>query len=532
MLTFLMLIVAALAFVRLGALLLGALPRPDIHTSIVATAWRITGHDIHDPLVARAIAANLLPMMGADDGDDDEDGEGGVATEAEKAIGKKADKLRGDLIKRIGEMVKEDAPTGEDKGEVEKREKELGDMVDKLRDLAADRKSDEVKAFEEEFSGRLDGLKDQLEELSRQPARDPKGMGRVQRAKGDRYESDSGNLFLDMKQSAAKSNHKLGEALREHEEKFSSPEREKAWATGDLEDVDLVLPEIQEALPFLRAQARVVQLCREIRTGSPAVEFPVFTSGLDVGHHDDQGDNPPDKAESDPTFDLLVARVYTIAGLTEVPNSTLEDFPAARGWISTELGRATGIQEEIDVLSGDGVGEPLGILTNGDIPTRAVDTLGGASAGRNLITSIFRASQQVRINGHTEPTDGIMNPALWTDIALSFEDAIGFLYGPVNSHTEGGPTEQPPARVLGLPITWSSYIPTNEGDDDNESSMVVGNFQDAIVLRRSPFRVDVDTSIGFKKNRTWFRGEERMGFIVVRPVSFVKITGAVPSPVA
>jgi hypothetical protein len=54
---------------------------------------------------------------------------------------------------------------------------------------------------------------------------------------------------------------------------------------------------------------------------------------------------------------------------------------------------------------------------------------------------------------------------------------------------------------------------------------------DGIVLRRSPFRIDIDTSVGFKKNLTSFRGEERMGFIVVRPKSFVKITGAKPSPV-
>jgi HK97 family phage major capsid protein len=475
------------------------------------------------PAMAQRFAFPIAGADGATDVLDDVE-----LTEGEKAlkkeIGEQVDKLQGQLVERLKGIT---VASGADREEVEKREAELKGHVDKLIGLAQKEKSTEVTDFERELAERLGGLEKQLEKLGKLPVSDPAGAVRPKaRAQGDRYKSDSENLFLDMREAVKRGDHKLAEAIREHEEKFADPERQKAWASEDLEDVDLIVPEIQQALPFLRAQARAVQLFREIRTGSPAVEFPVFKTGLTVGHVK-EGEAKP---ESDPEFDLEVARVFTIAGISDVPNPTLEDFPAARGWIATELGAATGAQEEVDVLLGDGAGEPLGLLKNADIPTRAVDAVAEASAGRNLITSIFRGAQQVRVNGHMEPTDGLVNPAVWTDIALSFEDSIGFLYG-VNSNTAGGPAEAPPPRILGLPITWSAYVPNTDGEGEDESPIVVGNFMDGIVLRRSPFRIDIDTSVGFKKNLTSFRGEERMGFIVVRPKSFVKITGAKPSPV-
>lgn len=439
-----------------------------------------------------------------------------------KEVGDKADELRSKLVNRLAEIK---AGDGEGKEEVERREKELGEQVDVLIGLARKQESDEVKAFKRDLEERLDGFKGQMEKFMARPAGTPKGGAGAGPlvTKEDAYPGD--NLFLDMK--LARKDTQAAERVREYEEKFAGPDRIKAWASGELEEVDLILPDIQQALPFLRAQAKIVQLFREIRTNSPSIEFPVWKSGLTVGHVKD-GEGKP---ESEPTFDLELARVFTIAGVSDIPNPLLEDFPAARGWVSTELGSATGAQEENDVLTGGGEGEPLGLWTNEEIPDRALSVIAEASLGRKLIDSIFRGAQQVRINGFTEPTDVGLNPAVWTDIALSFEDSIGFLYGPPVSQTAGAPAEQPPARIMGLPVTWSSYVPLDEGGGEDETSVVVGNYQDGIVLRRSPFRIDVDSSPGFKKNLTTFRGEERMGFIVVRPKSFCKVTGIKPSPV-
>lgn len=454
----------------------------------------------------------FLPSIAGADGATDE------LTDDEKAeakkIGDAISQLQTDLKDRLGEMK---GKSGEDKVEVERREAELAKQVDKLIGLEEKRQSGAVDDFQAELKERLEKAEKDLKELGDQPVRRPVGAVGGHPSLKDRYEGD--NFFLDLKNGLR--DHNVADQIRAYEEKFRKEERQKSWAIGDLEDADLVLPDIQMALPFLRAKTAVVQLCRELRTSSPAVEFPVYKSGLSVGHVE-PGEPKP---ESTPTFDLEVARVFTIAGITDVPNQTLEDFPAARGWISTELGAATGAQEEVDVISGDGVGEPLGFLNNTDIPVRKADATEGASAGRNLISSIFRGAQDVRTKGFAEPTGVALNPVAWTDVVLSFESNIGFLYGPPQmSSGDGPPAAQPPARVMGLPVTWSSYIPTAWGKENKRTPIIVGNFNDAIVLRRAPFRIDIDTSIGFKKNMTTFRGEERMGFIVVRPKSFVIIS--------
>jgi HK97 family phage major capsid protein len=502
-------------------------------------AWRLRGvyrafrkvglvaawESLRNPTLAKMFA---FPICGADGSTDVLDPNDVDLSEGEKKelkeIGEKAAKLRADLMSRLQEMKGKD---GTDKEEVERREKELGEQVDRLIQLEEKRESTELTDFKAELEERLERLSAQMKDAGRRPIGPPKGIGPTV-AKEDAYPGD--NMFRDIVR-AKKGDHGAGQRYTEYEEKFINPEREKAWAQGELEENDLILPDVQAALPFLRAQARATALFRELRTNAPSVTFPVFKSGLKAGFVK-HGEAKP---EAEPTFDLRVAEIFTLAGISDIPNPLLEDFPAARGWIASELGAVTGAEVEIAILSGDGTGEPLGLFENTEIPTRKLDATAKASAGRNIITSIFRGAQQVRIEGFMEPTDVLMNPAAWTDVVLSFEENIGFLYGPPQQEgtsESGPPLNTPPARILGLPVTWSSYVPANEGAEENETSIVVGNFMDGVVLRRAPFRIDVDTSVGFKKNLTSFRGEERMGFIVVRPKSFVKVTDLVPSPVS
>lgn len=443
-----------------------------------------------------------------------------------KDLGETTTAMRTKLFDRLKEKAVGDV-NQEDKAEIERREKELGEQVDKLIGLAEKQESTEMADLKKDLSERLERFEAQMKDMGRRPVGPPKSGSPVTVAKEDAYEGD--NLFMDILKSK-KGDYEAGRRVSEYAEKFHGPDRLKAWAQGELEENDLILPDVQAALPFLRAQAKATALFRELRTNAPSVTFPVFKTGLKVAivKHGEK------KPESEPEFDLRLAEVFTLAGLSDIPNPLLEDFPAARGWISSELGSATGAAVEIQILTGDGEGEPLGLYTNKEIPTRKPDEVAKASVGRNIITSIFRGSQQIRIIGFMEPTDVLLNPAIWTDVVLSFEENIGFLYGPPQMEgttQDGPPLNTPPARILGLPVTWSSYVPTDEGKEKDETSVVVGNFMDGVVLRRAPFRIDVDTSVGFKSNLTCFRGEERMGFIVVRPKSFVKVGGFKPSPV-
>lgn len=471
------------------------------------------------PTYQEWLASRYVPIAGAE-GEGKDDGEGG--TGEKKQLEEKIDGLRTSLKDSILDSLKGGPPSGEDKQEIERREKELGKHVDDLTAILKDRESDEVKE-----------LKSRLAKLEREPAGDRKGAQTRTMKDGrggeiERKDYQGANFFHD-RVLAAKGDFNLAGKLTEYESQFRSPEREKAWATGGLETNDLVLPDVQAALPFLAAEAKVVQLCRELRTTASVVEFPVYQSGLTVAVVPELGIKPA----ADPTFALLSARVYVVAGTTQVPNQTLEDYPVARGWIASELGRSTGVKEAQLVLSGTGTGEPLGFLNNTSILGDAVDAGTGATNGRNIITTLFKEVQKVRSLGFTEPTDIVISPDAWSAVAMAFEGNIGFLLGAGGTEVAnaGAPTEQAKPRLLGLPVTQSPYLPANLGAGTNETVIVVGNFQDAVVLRRSPFRVDVDTSLGFRDNSTWFRGEERMGFIVPRPASFRKITGLTPAKI-
>lgn len=419
-----------------------------------------------------------------------------------------------ELIREVMEGSKDaDADT---KAELQKREEIAGKISDHLE--AGLKQSEGYQSF-------LRKLNERLEKLEKEPVGEPKGVASRSGRQLDYKKYERDNYFHDLTFGVHKNRDSEAiDAVKQYEAQFRTPDREKVWATGDLEDVDLIVPDVQPALPFLAAAAKTVQLCRELRTTTTSVEFPVYTSGLDV----DFTAETIQKPDSEPTFDLVTARVYTIAGTTEVPNQTLEDYPVARGWIASELGRATGVKENVTVLQGSGTGQPTGILNNSDITARPATQVGADADninGRAIIEATFRAIQDVRTAGFTEPTDIVMNPAVWTDIVLSFESNIGYLYGPPQG--SGFPEEEPKPRLLGKPVTLDAYVTTTYGSTTNQSPVIVGNFQDAIVLRRSPFRVDFDTSLGFRTNTTWFRGEERMGFIVVRPASFKVVTNIV-----
>lgn len=423
--------------------------------------------------------------------------------------------LRGGLVDAIGKALESDDPL--DKSETEKREKEVGEISDLV-----------VKAIKESNDAETAELKARVEELEKLPDSDPRSLaggkahegGRETKAgfaKVDRYKGD--NVFMDMRAAATGDSVKAQE-VREYLETVNAPDRVKAWATGDLEDADLVMPDIQAALPFLHDAANIVPLFREIRISGPSVEFPRYTSGLTVGVVPELTQKP----DSDPTFTLENARAHTIAGTTQVPNQTLEDYPAARAWIASELGYAVGEKENALVTNGTGIGMPLGLLQDPDVPGRAP----AIASAKAAIEQIFVSMQRVRKNGRRSPSDIVMSIDTWTVIAMAFEAGVGWLYGrPAGDGA--APTVEPKPRLLGLPVTQDVVIPDDQGDDDDESPTIVGNFQDGVVFRRSPFRVDVDTSLGFRDNSTWFRGEERMGYLTVRPDSFEVLETIKPS---
>jgi hypothetical protein len=123
-------------------------------------------------------------------------------TEGEKKeleeLGGKADELRSKLMERLGEMVSKGAD-GADKEEVERREKELGEKVDKLIPLLQKAESTELQDFKAELGERLKHFEEQMQKFGRQPIGSARG-GSPLVSKEDAYTGD--NIFLDKLQAA------------------------------------------------------------------------------------------------------------------------------------------------------------------------------------------------------------------------------------------------------------------------------------------------------------------------------------------
>jgi len=427
------------------------------------------------------------------------------------ALQERIDKLREQTHKSFTEKLdKQEGPSGEDAQEHKRREDELTEIVSLFQEQ---KKSDDAS---------VDELKSRIGELEKQPAFDPQS---VQAEVKEGTKSYDGNYFMD-KKAASKGDGEAAKKLVEYESQWKDMEVEaaKAWSSSDLETNNLILPDVKDALVYLAAQAKTAALCNQQSTNSSSVIVPEIIGPLTVSPTTEGATKPA----SDPTFASTTYNVFTYAGTTQVPNQTLEDYPAARSWISSELGRSAGVELNRQVLAGNGVGEPTGLMNHGTVGTRAATDVGsdGNIDGRDIIEGIYRCVQDVRADGFTEPTDIVMHPSVWTDIVLFYSTNYGYLLGSATSQT--GPEGEVRNVLHGLPVTLDANQTTAYGSTSNESPVIVGNFNDAVIWNRSPLQIDVDTSLGFRDNTTWFRGEGRAAFGIVRPLSFCILTNIVP----
>jgi hypothetical protein len=65
----------------------------------------------------------------------------------------------------------------------------------------------------------------------------------------------------------------------------------------------------------------------------------------------------------------------------------------------------------------------------------------------------------------------------------------------------------PQRELFGYPVALSSNMPTNLGAGTNESRVIVGDFQKALILDRMGVTIDTSAHVHFASNRTVFRGD-------------------------
>jgi HK97 family phage major capsid protein len=165
--------------------------------------------------------------------------------------------------------------------------------------------------------------------------------------------------------------------------------------------------------------------------------------------------------------------------------------------------------EENEILNGDGTGQHLsGLITNATAYSASFSVTGETDLDR-LRQAILQAALALF------PVDGIvLHPTDWAKIEM-LKDAQGrYLIGDPQGSTQ--------AYLWGLPVVTSLAM--------TAGNFLAGAFKTgAQVFDRMNVEILVSTENNddFEKNMVTIRCEERLAFVVKRPLAFV--TGSLPS---
>lgn len=220
------------------------------------------------------------------------------------------------------------------------------------------------------------------------------------------------------------------------------------------------------------------------------------------------------KPQSNVTFEAKTDLVKKLAVWLPVSDEALDDVPQLNGYLRQLLRYDLKLEEEAQILKGDGTGNNL----NGIMTQATTFDAGLTKAGDTPIDTVRRALYQVRKQAKLPADATVMTDLDWMNIELQKDAQNRYLF----------------ANLQGMvtPILWGRPVITSdsmdEGDDDTGGEFLVGSFQrGATIYDRMAFLFKIGMiNDDFIKNQRVFLVEERLGLAVRRNYAFVKGTFA------
>lgn len=220
------------------------------------------------------------------------------------------------------------------------------------------------------------------------------------------------------------------------------------------------------------------------------------------------------KPQSSMVFEGHQAPVRTIAHWEAAHRNVLADEPQLRSIIDNELMYGLRLQEDAQILNGDGTGENLtGVLQTTGIQEYAwSDGYYSATAGMSdTKADAIRRAATLSFLAYYEPSGVVMHPNDWEDIELT-KDGNGQYLVAVSVAMGGEP------KVWRLPVVETPAIP--------EGTALVGAFGTGAQLydrEQASIRISEQHSDFFVRNAIVVLAEQRLALAVKRPESFVKV---------
>lgn len=218
------------------------------------------------------------------------------------------------------------------------------------------------------------------------------------------------------------------------------------------------------------------------------------------------------KPQSSMVFEGHQAPVRTIAHWEAAHRNVLADEPQLRSIIDNELMYGLRLQEDAQILSGDGTGENLtGVLQTQGIQEYAWSDGAATPVPDNKADAIRRAAT-LSFLAYYEPSGVVLHPNDWEDLELT-KDAFGQYLVALSVAMGGEP------KVWRLPVVETPAIP--------EGTALVGAFGTGAQLydrEQASIRISEQHSDFFVRNAIVILAEQRLALAVKRPESFVKVT--------
>lgn len=264
-------------------------------------------------------------------------------------------------------------------------------------------------------------------------------------------------------------------------------------------------------------QARVRDLFPSASTSSVMIEYVQELGFVNPGDNaagmvaERTGDNSNFglKPKSNINFGTKATPIKTIAHWIPAHRNTLDDEPTLRSIVDTRLMYGLRLEEDAQLLLGDGQGENLlGILNTDNIQIYP----GAASipAGDTYVDAIRRATTRVVLANY-EATGIVVHPYDWERMELTKDDMGRYIVA--TSVTVGAQKQ-----LWQLPVVATPVMP--------EGTALVGAFGLGAQIydrMQSNIRTADQHMDFFVRNAIVVLAEERLGLAVFRPESMVKV---------
>ncbi len=364
----------------------------------------------------------------------------------------------------IAEVEKGNAVTGDLKKQIETQKGELQKVIDQVQDL-------------EQKGVKL------------------RGQGGEGKSFIDLVKKDDGYSALQQKSASAAQ-------IEITKSDLASMTETKVTSAG------IVVPNYDPTIqPGIRQELRIRDLLTTIPvSGQEYTYFKELLHTRGAGPVAEGGSKPT----SNVTFERKTDRVKKLAVWMPVTDETLADVPQMLAYLQELLRYDLKLEEESQILKGDGVGENLpGLVTQATEYDTAL-----TKNGDTAIDIMRRAIYQVRKQSKLSADGLVMTELDWMNIELQKDGENRYLF----------------ANLQGLvtPILWGRPVITSdsmdEGDVDTGGEFLVANFARAAILfdRLSYlFKMGLINDM-FIKNEVALLVEERLGLGVRRREALVK----------